>query len=146
MHLSTVAAGRHVRLGAYGDPAAVPAAVWRALVSHASGHTGYTHQWRNPAAAPLRDLCMASVDSADELHAAQSDGWRTFRVTGAHEIFEPGEIECASDARGIACADCLACDGATIGRLEQASIAITVHGSRASRFKAHPVGEYLPNG
>jgi hypothetical protein len=133
-----IGAGRRVRLGAYGDPAAVPADVWRALVSHAAGHTGYTHQWRRPDATALRTLCMASVDSAEELHAAQSDGWRTFRVTDPAEIFELGEIECASDARGISCADCLACDGAQrSGR--QASIAITVHGSLASRFKARPV-------
>jgi hypothetical protein len=138
--LESVGAGRRVRLGAYGDPAAVPTIVWRALVRYAAGHTGYTHQWRRPEAAALRELCMASVDSAEELHAAQSDGWRTFRVTDPAEIFEPGEIECAADARGISCADCLACDGATIGRPEQASIAITVHGSLASRFKARPVG------
>ena len=136
---AALGAGRRVRLGAYGDPAAVPAEVWRALVSHAAGHTGYTHQWRRPETAALRELCMASVDSAEELHAAQSDGWRTFRVTDPAEIFEPGEIECAADARGISCADCMACDGAQrAGR--QASIAITVHGSLASRFKARPVG------
>ena len=136
---NAIGAGRRVRLGAYGDPAAVPGAVWRALIRDAAGHTGYTHQWRNPVAAPLRDLCMASVDSAAELHAAQSAGWRTFRVTGPAEIFEPGEIECPADARGKTCAQCMACYGASSGRQAQASIAITVHGSMASRFKAAPV-------
>jgi hypothetical protein len=38
-------AGRMVRLGTYGDPAMVPVEVWTALVSRATGHTGYTHQW-----------------------------------------------------------------------------------------------------
>jgi hypothetical protein len=137
--LHAIGKGRRVRLGAYGDPAAVPVAVWLNLTDGAIGHTGYTHQWRNPIAAPLRNLCMASVDSAAEWEEAQRDGWRTFRVTGPAEIFEPGEIECASDARGISCADCLACDGATTGRPEQASIAITIHGSLASRFRVRPV-------
>lgn len=38
--------GRAVRLGTYGDPAAVPLAVWTAMLAHADGLTGYTHQWR----------------------------------------------------------------------------------------------------
>jgi len=139
---STVAAlvaGRRVRLGAYGDPAAVPADIWRALVAPSAGHTGYTHQWRNPVARELRELCMASVDSAAEWADAQRDGWRTFRVTGPAELLEPGEIECASDARGISCADCMACDGAQRGNTGQVSIAITVHGPRVIRFHARPV-------
>src|SRR3989344_7004286 len=53
--------GRMVRLGAYGDPAAVPAEVWSALCAEASGWTGYTHQWRK--APHLRQWCMASADS-----------------------------------------------------------------------------------
>jgi len=35
---------RKVRIGTYGDPAAVPARVWTALIRHTAGHTGYTHQ------------------------------------------------------------------------------------------------------
>jgi hypothetical protein len=128
---ATVGEGRKVRLGAYGDPAAVPATVWRALVSRALGHTGYTHQWRH---APLRDLCMASVDTQAEWEAAQRTGWRTFRVTSPTDLLEPGEIECPSDARGKTCAQCMACDGAPRGN-GQVSIAITVHGPNSSRFK-----------
>jgi hypothetical protein len=38
--------GRSVRLGAYGDPAAVPFEIWNKLLSTAAGWVGYTHQWR----------------------------------------------------------------------------------------------------
>lgn len=133
---TAIGAGRRVRLGAYGDPAAVPDGVWRALIRDAVGHTGYTHQWRTATA--LRDLCMASVDSAAELAEAQRAGWRTFRITGPTEILEPAEILCAAEATGRTCADCMACDGATRGTA-QASVAITVHGSRAVRFQVRPV-------
>ena len=36
--------GRRVRLGSYGDPAALPIRVLRGVVELASGHTGYTNQ------------------------------------------------------------------------------------------------------
>jgi len=132
--LSAVARGRKVRLGAYGDPAAVPAAVWRYLTEDSAGHTGYTHQWRLPLAAPLRDLVMASVDTDAEYADARAAGWRTFRVRCADsDHVNPREFECVSDSRGTSCADCLACDGAARGP-GQASVFITVHGSRKNRF------------
>src|SRR5215469_14123001 len=40
-------AGRMLRLGSYGDPAAIPHDVWIALLANVVGHTGYSHQWRN---------------------------------------------------------------------------------------------------
>jgi len=39
-------AGRFVRLGTYGDPAAIPFEVWAGLLEGTTGHNGYTHQWR----------------------------------------------------------------------------------------------------
>ena len=132
--LSAVARGRKVRLGAYGDPAAVPVTVWRYLMENSIGHTGYTHQWRLPVAEPLREMCMASVDTDDEYAQAQSMGWRTFRVRCADDdTVMPREFECVSDTKGTSCEDCLACDGATRGA-GQASVFITVHGSLRSRF------------
>ena len=136
--IARVAMGKRVRLGAYGDPAAVPVGIWNALLSAAAGHTGYTHQWRTAPA--LRDLCMASVDSAAEYADAQIAGWRTFRVTGTAELLEPSEILCPSEASGRKCAECLACDGANASKGNAgASVAITVHGSLASRFKVQAV-------
>ena len=55
--------GRLVRLGTYGDPAAVPAGIWQDLLAGSIAHTGYTHQWKTHEA--LKGLCMASVDSRD---------------------------------------------------------------------------------
>lgn len=133
---------RRVRLGSYGDPAAVPVDVWRALVSGAVGHTGYTHQWRRPDAQALRSLCMASVDSAAELDQARALGWRTFRVRGADEPLARAEFVCpASDeadvSRPMQCSDCMACHGADGKR--KGSPAIVVHGAFARRFNASTI-------
>ena len=125
---------RTIRLGAYGDPAAVPAHVWLELIGSASGHTGDTHQWRNPVASELRALCMASVDSETERAEASALGWRTFRVRCADDGLASNEFECVSDTKGTACADCLACDGAARGP-RQASVAIVVHGAMRGRFE-----------
>src|SRR5579859_6271988 len=38
--------GRTIRLGAYGDPAAIPFEVWRMLLATTAGHVAYTHAWR----------------------------------------------------------------------------------------------------
>ena len=56
--------GKSVRVGSYGDPAAVPISVWRSLLEAAPWHTGYTHAWRR--FAEFRGLLMASVDSEGE--------------------------------------------------------------------------------
>lgn len=127
--------GRKVRLGTYGDPAAAPAHVWEALLRDSSGHTGYTHQWRNPNAAHLRSLCMASADSPADAALAQSMGWRTFRVGmwGEVERDRAGLTESlcpASEQAGkkLTCDTCLACDGAN-GR--RGSIFIPAHGGTA---------------
>ena len=125
---TAIGTGATIRLGAYGDPAAVPAHVWLELIGSASGHTGYTHQWRNPVASELRALCMASVDSETERAEASALGWRTFRVRCADDGLASNEFECVSDTKGTACADCLACDGAARGP-RQASVAIVVHGA-----------------
>lgn len=132
-----LAKGASVRLGAYGDPAAVPVEVWRTLVANSkSGHTGYTHQWRNPVAADLRTLCMASVDSEEEGRAALALGWRYFRVLGAGESKPKRAVECLADAKGKTCAECRLCDGARTGRdIQPVSVWIQVHGARASRFE-----------
>lgn len=126
--LATVGTGRAVRLGAWGDPAAVPAHVWRAVVRDAKGWTGYTHQWRD-AFADLRDLCMASVDSVAERDEAQAAGWRTFRVHADAESIEPtaGEITCPASAEAgarVTCDRCRLCGGTSV---RAKSVRIRVH-------------------
>lgn len=120
-------AGRMVRFGTYGDPAAAPVAVWRKLAKLASKRTGYTHQWRR---APwLRKLVMASVDTDGDAEEARRAGWRTFRVKAAASLAMPGEIVCpASEEAGKVrtCETCGACGGAKSGRAP--SVVIDVHG------------------
>ena len=77
-----VFAGRKIRLGAYGDPAAAPKVLWEAVVSQAESFTGYTHQWR---LVDLQDLCMASCETASERALAKDRGYRTYRITTALE-------------------------------------------------------------
>jgi hypothetical protein len=127
--------GRKLRMGSYGDPAAVPAQFWRQLAKYTSGHTGYTHQWRKPIARGLRTLVMASADSASDRDLARAMGWRTFRVRTADETLGAREIVCPASPEGgdrRQCVTCLACDGAD--RAGKVSVAIIVHGSKARRF------------
>jgi hypothetical protein len=128
---ATLGEGRMVRLGTYGDPAAVPAYVWRSLTMNAIGHTGYTHQWHT--SPQYGDLCMASVDSPEEALEARAMGFRTFRVSlPSHESKMTGEVICpASKEAGakLHCAECRACDGTTSNR--RGSITIAAHGGTA---------------
>lgn len=111
--------GQRLRIGAYGDPAAVVASLWWALTRETSGHTGYTH---SPDRAPaLRDLVMASADTVSAAERWQAHKWRTYRVRsvardGTPEPLEPGEVVCPASSEGgkrSACAWCLLCDGSS---------------------------------
>ena len=85
--LGAIFAGRAVRAGSYGDPAAIPAATWRAVLSRVLFSTGYTHFWKSKNAgaranaAKLKTLVMASCDSPDDLQRAGNSGWRGFLVS-----------------------------------------------------------------
>ena len=67
-------AGRSVRLGAYGDPAAVPFEVWETVLKDTARGTGYTHQWKT-CSPDFARYCMASTDSPCEAIAAQAMGY-----------------------------------------------------------------------
>ena len=119
--------GRTLRLGAYGDPAAVPLQAWRPLLSRVAGRTGYTHQWKT-CDPGWRDYVMASVESVKDLRTAQNAGWRTFRARGQYSPLAPGEIVCPASKEGgerLTCETCLACDG---GRVSKASVSVIAHG------------------
>lgn len=127
---SPIAAGRMVRLGSYGDPAAVPAYVWKNLLVGSQGHTGYTHQWRDVANAEYQTLVMASVESSAGLTAAESAGWRAFYVAPKGETPTESLIHCpASVERGhrLTCADCGACSGANSETANRRSVWIQQH-------------------
>ncbi len=127
--LSGTFAGRGVRLGAYGDPAAVPIRIWDAVLSRAAFWTGYTHQWQviDPV---LGDYCMASVDNAHERFLAKAMGYRTFRVRGEEGSRHEGEIICPASEemdKKTTCDKCKACGG--LGAKAKADVVITVHGA-----------------
>lgn len=122
-------AGRVIRFGSYGDPAAAPVSVWRSLAKLARKRMGYTHQWRRRSAAGLKRLVMASVDTSDEQETAVKAGWRTFRVKTREANKVPGEVVCpaAIEAGQIkTCDTCGACSGAKSGLAP--SIVINAHG------------------
>jgi hypothetical protein len=133
--LAQLIANRMVRLGTYGDPAAVPASVWENLLTTAAGSTGYTHQWRNALGLAVRGFCMASADTEADRDLARSMGFRTFRVRTSDAPVMPGEFICPASAEAgktKTCADCGACSGGTASR--KADPVIVVHGSLQKRF------------
>ena len=109
-----------IRIGAYGDPGAVPAHIWSDLLSHARMWTGYTHQALS--SPELKGNIQASADSPEEALKLQAAGWKTFRVKSEDEPFLPGEILCPNEKTGMQCIVCGLCDG------RKKNIAINVHG------------------
>jgi len=107
---------RLVRLGAYGDPGAVPVMVWDSILSVARGHTAYTHSWRRGGVQNHKKYCMASCDTLEEVEIALSRGWKPFYVRGEGEEVPESFFTCpASKEAGkrLDCASCLACRGGT---------------------------------
>lgn len=128
--------GQKIRLGSYGDPAAVPFNVWRRVMSQKIvGWTGYTHQWdEKEEFLRLRSILMASVDSQFEAIKAKEAGWRTFRVKHSQEKSFADEVSCpASEEMGkrTTCSKCNLCRGI---RAEAKSVAINAHGYKAKSF------------
>lgn len=131
--LADVFAGKVVRLGSYGDPAAVPMAVWNIVLSKAAGHTGYTHQWASERLREVTAYCQASVDSPKEYDKAKALGLATFRVRKHDEPLLPGEVVCPASAEAgkvTTCAACQMCDGSKY------DAAIIAHGTNPQAFDA----------
>lgn len=122
--------GLAVRLGAYGDPLAVPLEVWESLTSKASKVTGYSHLWDTAGIDTVRaaGLVMASADSLDDAARAVAKGFRYFRTRDLGEAVAVTEIDCpASDT--LTCADCGLCSGTK--RANARSVSIELHGGSA---------------
>jgi hypothetical protein len=125
--------GAVLRLGAYGDPAALPQEVVEALCFAVGGRvTGYTHQWREPTLEWSRSWCMASVETTRDAFLARMRGWRTFRVTAGDASLSAGEIVCVNESQGTSCQDCGLCNGAGPDTAP-VSIAIPAHGTLTRR-------------
>lgn len=120
-----VGRGQAVRIGTYGDGAAVPSYVWDELLAYADSHTAYTHNGGDPT------RYMISADSLQDAQRAWSSGYRTFRVVkDEREVVQGAEIICPSE-RGVQCVDCRLCGGTSV---RAKSIAIPVHGPGAKHF------------
>ena len=133
--LEAIGAGRKIRIGAYGDPMAVPVHVWQALTATASGWTGYTHQWRRQGSSAYAPFCMASTECPYDSATAKLSGFRAFRVSADNDPVAGNEVLCpASEEAGrrTTCIDCGLCQGnVSRGR----NIVIPAHGATANRAK-----------
>ncbi len=134
--LAIAESGRGLRIGSYGDPAAIPAAgeFWGPLAAAAPFHTGYTHAAHLDIGESLRGLCHASADSVWEAAAFQSDGWATFRVAAEGDSHrERSEARCPASAEAghkVTCATCpMRCDGSGVSTVIQA------HGATRRSFR-----------
>lgn len=114
--------GRFVRVGTYGDPAAVPSRVWDELLSECETWTAYTHQkpWRP-------DIAMQSADDYHEAALHWKAGRRTFRVIAdLDHLDHNNEALCPASkeaGRRVQCTACKLCKGGTLAK----SIAIVEH-------------------
>jgi len=126
-------AGLAFRIGSYGDPAAIPASVWKVATRLVKNRTGYTHQWRRRIGAGLKNLCMASADSESDVESATARGWRTFRVRKHNAPVLASESVCPASREGgqrTQCDTCGLCAGAMI---KARNIVIADHGLMDAR-------------
>lgn len=132
-----------LRVGAWGDPGAVPLEVWEGALLHVPAFTAYTHRWQH-LDAERWDWCMASVDSVAEKAQANAAGWRTFRARAPGEPLLPDEIVCPSAEEAptfgrMTCQRCGLCDGQRrdgAGRRlprQPKNISLIVHGQAVRR-------------
>ena len=78
----------------------------------------------------LRACLGVSADTPKQARKYQSMGAHTFRVALEGDSLDHDEVECLADSEGLQCVDCGLCDGT------KKNVAITVHGSGASKFKS----------
>lgn len=130
---------RLLRLGAWGDPAALPYDVVSELAGAARKagirqRTGYTHTWRITDQR-FKHLIMASCEGTLEATEAQRLGWRTFTVTPRPERPAVGAIICPASnevGRKSTCEKCGLCDGAHAEDERRHNIQIASHASPAA--------------
>jgi len=124
--------GRKIRWGAYGDPALISPSLVALLNEHAEGHTGYTHQWRQPWAQWCKGIFQASCDSFADYLDASAHGWRTFAVIPKNSSAYSGKL-CPATAENsqAQCASCSLCNGA------KADVFVEAHGSGAKYVTAN---------
>jgi len=126
--IAALGMGRMVRIGTYGDGAAVPRYIWDSLLSEAVGHTAYSHQSDLDGVEVDPNLYMVSADTKAEAVRAWDNGKRTFRVIDkVSEMVKGLEILCPASkeaGRRATCDTCKLCAGAST---KAKSIAIVMH-------------------
>jgi len=128
--------GRKMRLGAYGDPAALPAALVAYLSDVGTGHTGYSHQllWMERGVADeLAKRMMASCHTPAMRTEAKKRGYRTFTVLSDHTQSD-GDLECPNYTHGIQCEQCGLCNGSDGGGR---SIYVIAHSKNGLNLPKH---------
>ena len=127
-------AHRKVRIGAYGDPGAVPSDVWSVVLDKVEDLTGYTHLWRQHP--ELSNWCMASCDTEEEREEAKALGFRTYRVRSSGSPVLKGEGRCPASAelgKAVQCIQCMLCGGNRTKA--KADLTIEAHGTGANHFQ-----------
>jgi hypothetical protein len=129
--------GQGLRVGAYGDPAALPDGLVTMLCNMAEFHTSYTHG--HTVSDTLGDSAasysMVSADSEAEAIQSHEKGFRTFRVIPIAQANKPllkNEIMCPNTTKGIQCNDCRLCNG---NKYNGKSIAIIAHGMSKNKIQ-----------
>lgn len=128
-------AGRRIRLGSYGDPAAVPVEFFHRVLARCSGHTGYTHQWKKHP--EYRGILQASCDSPQDFAAATSSGWKCFTVLAGYQTpLVVGTttrtdfgVVCLAETHLKTCEKCKLCSGS------RAHVVIAAHGAKIGKAK-----------
>lgn len=123
---------RHVRIGAYGDVAALPIEIFDRLLKYCVS-TGYTHQWKT-CDTRFKEYVMASCDSPIDVYLATQKGYRVFYVQNGEfetRIKKVGDIKLAhcpaskEMGRRITCFDCMVCSGTRSGL--KSNVTIMIH-------------------
>lgn len=105
---------REIRIGAYGDPAALPVSLVRYLATVGRSWTGYSHQllWiRRDRADALSELLMCSTHNKAQLAEARRRGYRSFHAIPAGAPAPADSVECPFYTANVQCRDCQLCQG-----------------------------------
>lgn len=127
--------GRYLRIGAYGNPSAIPFEVWSPIVKLVKKWTGYEHLWRL-CDQRFKEICVASCETEQDLIDAKNMGWYTFRSRFSNEPVREDEFMCPASEEAnykMTCYECMACGSGGIGKAK--SPTIILHGNRVQKIE-----------
>lgn len=113
---------KKIRWGAYGDPAIINPQVFHAINGLAAGHTGYTHQWKEPWAQVYKGDFMASCDGLQDYLNASAHGWKCFSVTPKGSTGQGKRCPATIEGSLAQCVTCSLCNG------DKADVWVEAHG------------------